>query len=84
MIKVVLGVPVNRTHHLYQYALYRITKLVELYRHHIFPELLVSLIVFQVRCVSCKLNYEIYQSCQSCQELLQAKVTAPPYIVLNY
>ncbi len=27
---------------------------------------------------------EIYQSCQSCQELLQAKVTAPPCIVLNY
>ncbi len=29
-------------------------------------------------------NSEIYQSCQSCQEPLQAKVTAPPYIVACY
>ena len=27
---------------------------------------------------------ELYQSCQSCEELLQAKVTAPPFIVSNY
>ena len=31
-----------------------------------------------------KFTWKIYQSCQSCQELLEAKVTAPPYIVLNY
>ncbi len=31
-----------------------------------------------------KMKKNIYQSCRSCQELLQAKVTAPPYAVLNY
>ena len=31
-----------------------------------------------------KMKRNIYQSCRSGQELLQAKVTAPPYAVLNY
>ncbi len=40
----------------------------------LYPGIIIVVVCLQKR------NPQIYQSCQSCQELLQAKVTAPPLV----